>query len=95
MRDINMTKLAKERGGENWLEYMDTYSEVDEEELIEYTEKGFELWQKVDHNNQHRYFYWAQDGFGGGTEFPPFAYPMWCVLQYKQGINSREGKQLC
>ena len=33
MRDINMTKLAKERGGENWLEYMDTYSEVDEKKI--------------------------------------------------------------
>ena len=59
MCDINMTKLAKERGGENWLEYMDTYSEVDEKKLVEYTDRGFELWQKVDHNNQHRYFYWA------------------------------------
>ena len=56
---LRLYNWAEERGGENWLEYIDTYNEGDEEELVEYTEKGFELWQKVDRNNQHRYFYWA------------------------------------
>jgi len=58
---INMSKLAKSvanKTGENWINYMDTYRHIPEDEILEQDKKGYDLYQIVNDKWEHQGFKW-------------------------------------
>lgn len=62
IKEFNITKAAKftaEQSGKPYLNYMDTYGKIKEEELIEMDLKGYDLIQQSYHNT-HVCFCWEK-----------------------------------
>ena len=50
---INMSALAKEVGGANWIRYMDTYGLINKSEILLEDKNGKDLYQVVGEGNTH------------------------------------------